>query len=300
MAAAAGIKTLANGDSRSYNPAMQKRLLRFGRASTGNLMRDNPRHNVAHVHAMHIYGANAVYSLIPKNACSTMRVSIAIDNGAIPDAGHIEWIHSNNDTFRPPLRDLLQADYTFVVLRCPFARLASCFIDKFTQHSAPLQKYREVIAKSPRWNKPGEPISFKSFCLSLTDEAIRSIDIHWRPQGDFLVYDDYDDYFCVERFGEAVRVIEAKTAMKIVDARPLTQHGIDSIRLLPPGAPAGSVPLSVHRAMREKGEAFHPTSLFDDETIAAVRAAYADDLALFNARFPGSGLFERQRADGTP
>ena len=42
----------------------------------------------------------------------------------------IEWIHKNNYSFNASNKELLTANYTFVILRNPFKRLLSFFSDK--------------------------------------------------------------------------------------------------------------------------------------------------------------------------
>jgi hypothetical protein len=51
-------------------------------------------------------------------------------NGCINGIGQGHWIHQNNNTFTPTLADAFAASYTFVILCCPFRRLASVFLDK--------------------------------------------------------------------------------------------------------------------------------------------------------------------------
>jgi hypothetical protein len=97
------------------------RLLRYTR---GNLqvLAQNAAHQFASQHALSFYAADAVYSFIPKNACSTMRYTLALANGAISGPRHFNWIHTNNLTFRASLAELAKAKYTFVILRDPYRR----------------------------------------------------------------------------------------------------------------------------------------------------------------------------------
>ena len=50
-------------------------------------------------HSLSIYPLDAVYTFIPKNACSTLRYSIAIANGFLGDISDIDWIHQNKPNF---------------------------------------------------------------------------------------------------------------------------------------------------------------------------------------------------------
>ena len=92
-------------------------LLRFGGAVHTSIVRSNQQHIFAHTNALQIYDSSAIYSMIPKNGCTTMRLSIALANGAIADRSDWEWIHLNNDSFRPSFKDLALASYRFTVLR---------------------------------------------------------------------------------------------------------------------------------------------------------------------------------------
>ena len=87
----------------------------------------NESYNFSSRYALSIYPIDAICTFIPKNACSSLRYSIAIANGFIKDLNDIKWIHSNNQTFIATQRELALSNYTFVVLRCPFTRIASCF-----------------------------------------------------------------------------------------------------------------------------------------------------------------------------
>ena len=57
--------------------------------------------------------------------------------GAIARADEIKWIHGNNDCFNATTREALQANYTFVILRNPFKRLLSFFLDKLCHPQKP-------------------------------------------------------------------------------------------------------------------------------------------------------------------
>ena len=68
-------------------------------------------------------------------------------------------------------------------------------------------------------------INFSNFVESLKDIKHNEYDIHWRPQIDFLLYDNYDDYFAFENFKDAKNILLRKIDLDIYDARDLTKHG---------------------------------------------------------------------------
>jgi hypothetical protein len=257
----------------------KSRLLQHARSSHRPL-RLNRKHNFAALHALQIYRSNAIYSFIPKNACSTMRLSLAIANGCIPDAADINWIHNNNETFTADLAALARADYTFVILRDPFARLASCFLDKFVAKDQPAWHLHDLIDRTLH----PDNITFADWIDALAVKSTRNADIHWRPQSDFLVCDRYDDYFAVEDFASAAATIKQNAALDIIDARPFTKHGLDRFRLLPADLDHSRTPVFELAQLQRNGDSPHPRSLFTQPLIESVSTLYAPDIALYSQK----------------
>jgi len=102
------------------------RSLRTARLDIKNL-KANEHYDFSVDHLLFIYSLEAVYSFIPKNACTSFRFSIAVSNGFLKEISDLHWIHENNDSFQPSKKETATAKYTFIVLRCPFTRVASCF-----------------------------------------------------------------------------------------------------------------------------------------------------------------------------
>ena len=254
----------------------RSRVLQFVRKDNVNL-RLNRKHQDAASHALKIYKSGAIYTFIPKNACSTMRLSLAIANCCIADASNFEWIHENNETFRANLEDLVRAPYTFVLLRDPFIRLASCFLDKIVSQGRPARRLRELVGQGLNLNE----ISFTDFVHLLQDAAVRGDNIHWRPQTDFLVYDRYDDYFAVEDLADAAATIQRRAGLEVVDARPLTAHGLDRYNVLSPDIDYSTAPVSEIARLRGDGDCPDPRSLYSPSTIKAVARLYAEDIQLY-------------------
>lgn len=261
------------------------RLLRYAGQSRKTLA-DNSAHRFAAAYALCLYGADAVYSFIPKNACSTLRVSLALANGCISGLDQWTWIHSNNPTFRAGLRDLATAKFSFVVLRCPHARLASVFLDKIVGRN---HEYW-FLFHALRDQLDPDRFTFRDFVGFVTgqDAAGKSnleMNEHWRPQVDFLVYAEYDAWFAVERMGEARAALSARVGLDLVDARPLTRHGTDRFELLDASAGGfADMPLTELAALQAEGRAPSHAALYDDTLARAVARAYADDLALYASR----------------
>jgi hypothetical protein len=247
----------------------------------------NPRQNFAHAHAMQIFDSSAIYSMIPKNGCTTMRLSIALANGMLADTSQWAWIHQNNDAFRPSLKELALARYRFTVLRDPFSRLVSCFLDKIVNRSPVAVRYQEAVKNGCDL----ETLTFRQFCRGLARPEVLNFNIHWRPQIDFLVYQDYDDFFCIEDFGHIVAQLKKRIGFEVVDARPLARHDRSWYRLLQDGQFFADAPLPQLEALQLSGLTPEPESFFDDELIGLMHKIYAADFALYREHFPDFGLF---------
>lgn len=265
------------------------RALRYASVKPGVTLSANSEHELAHRHAVSLYAANAVYSMIPKNACSTMRLSIALANGAISSPAEWRWIHANNSTFRPTLRELATAQYSFAVLRCPYARLVSCFLDKIVSRSRDAWDFHELINEAV----PMAKLTFRRFCAEMAWPAVKHANIHWRPQVDFLVYRNYDDLFCVEDFATASTVLRDKTGLAVVDSRPLVRHDSSHYRTLPEVKSFADTEVWQIESIMLNGLRPHPASFYDDELREVAWNAYLEDHKLYNCLFSGHGLFDR-------
>ena len=260
------------------------RLLRYSHQSYANL-NANKQHMFAQRLALNIYPSDAIYSFIPKNGCSTMRTSLAIANGCIADSSDFNWIHQNNDTFSASLADLAKARYTFTILRCPFSRLLSVYLDKFLERNPVAWKYIDLHNRKIEM----ENITFEFFVKSMCTQRIRIGDIHWMPQINFLVYDEYDDYFPFEEFPRMTEELEQKIGLVLVDARPLTKHGRDGFKKLSRRTPYRLRPLEL---LGLKKDGFLPTlkSMYSDELVKCVKKAYKQDIALYKRKIGPQNL----------
>lgn len=267
----------------NHNLETMNRQLNFSSASLGSLSQ-NVAHQFAAQRALRIYRSDAIYSYIPKNACSTMRLSLAIENGCIDNETDYGWFHENNNTFSADLASLIKARYTFVILRCPYARLASAYLDKVVGSGPAGAMFANMVGSTGVGS-----VTFRAFVGAMKNPAIRDANPHWRPQKDFLVYKQYDDYFSLEAFGEAVRQIQDKTGMTIFDARGITGHGLEKLELIDRGDHANLRASEISSLKREK-VCPSPRSLYNDELVAVVNKAFAEDIALYKRHCGKKGL----------
>ncbi len=261
-------------------------LLRYGASVNTSILRANPKHNFAHTHALQVFDSSSIYSMIPKNGCTTLRVSIALANGMIADRSQWEWVHLNNDSFRPNLKDLGLARYRFTILRCPYGRLVSCYLEKIVRRSPDAAKFQAATGISDL-----DPLTFRQFCGALAQLDVLRSNLHWRPQIDFLVYADYDDYFCFESFGAIAATLDTRIGLRIVDARPMARHDSSQYETVDASCGFADAELRDLEAMLDSGRYPRPGQFYDAALIEQTGTIYRDDLVLYQQHCPGKGLF---------
>lgn len=253
---------------------------KYGASTTLESVGRNKAHKFAMSHSMMLYSKNALYSFIPKNACSTLRLSVAIENGFVEDADHGHWIHANNHTFNARLGEAIKADYTFVILRCPFRRLASVFLDKFVAKEPDAWQYRSLMDYSVKLDE----LSFREFVLSLQEVDLLEENIHWREQGAFLIYQEYSDYFSLEQLPKAIKTLKQKLDFNVVDARSLTNHGTGHYEALNDKSYADTAAFDI-ALMKRNGQCPSHESMYDKELIEVVKSLYEEDIDLYTEKF---------------
>lgn len=264
--------------------AKSPRLLRH---TPGTLepLAENSAHQFASQFSLVHYASGTIFTFIPKNACTSLRVSLAIANGAISETAEWAWVHQNNSTFSATLSDLARASATSVILRCPYRRLASMFLDKIVSRGGELTKLFQIsdVIADP------DGLTFRQF-VDLIDapQSLRA-DIHWRPQTDFLVYKEYDQVFGMEDLNAFADFFETTTSQSFVDARPLSKHSTSALSSTISGA-GPDTPLADLTREKSNGHLPHAADLFDKALIAQVDGIYAQDLEIYCNLVGSSGL----------
>ena len=247
------------------------RLLRNARLEYSTVSQ-NKLYAFSRAHTLSIYPLDAVYTFIPKNACSTLRYSIAIANGFLGDISDIHWIHQNNTTFMSSQRESALASYTFVVLRCPYTRVASCFLDKIVDGEL---KFNDEMGN--RLN-----LSFRDFLTAIKYQHRSERDEHWRNQSDFLHYERYDEYFALESFSEAINSLDAR-GFKVHDTRAALKHDLSNMKRVD-----GNFSKTKQEELQKmKKEGYLPSykSMFGDAEIELANDIYNDDINLYKSHF---------------
>ena len=258
---------------------------KYGASTSLESLERNKAHKFALSHSMMLYSKNALYSFIPKNACSTLRLSVAIENGFVDGADHGHWIHANNQTFNATIGEAIKADYSFVVLRCPFRRLVSVFLDKFVAKEMDAWHYRSLMD----YTVSLDDLSFREFVLSLKEAELVEENIHWCEQTAFLIYQEYSDYFSLEQLPKAIKALKKNIDFNVVDARALTNHGTDHYESLNDKSYADTAAFDI-ALMKRNGQCPSYESMYDKELIELVKSLYVEDLELYVEKFGKSDL----------
>jgi len=248
-------------------------------------LNENKQHQFCMDYAMQVFNSDAIYSFIPKNGCSTLRLSVALANGCIKSIDEGNWIHQNNQTFKPTLKEASTAKYRFVVLRCPFRRLASVFLDKFVAKEPDAWQYRDLLKREVNL----DDLTFEQFVKSLTQLPIKKANIHWQLQSTFLLYEKYDDYFALEHFDKVISTLKNKIGFNVVDARSLTKHGTDKYQLLVDDNHSQTAAFDI-ALLKRQGKCPSHASLYTPELIEIVKELYAEDISLYKSKCNGSDM----------
>lgn len=240
----------------------------------------NPEFIFALQHTIILYKKNILYTYIPKNACSTMRYTIAVDNNFIsPNKDQFNWIHNNNKTFNASISQLILTKHSFVILRCPYRRIISSFLDKIVKKESDAWSYRNKVDR----NLSLDNISFKFFLKSLSKKNIIKHNHHWRPQVDFLVYKNYENYFCLEEIDKLKRYLKVNN-ITFHDARELTNHGNEKLETIDTPCQSDIRAYDIH-TLRLNGKMPKYTNFFDSECIDIVKTLYKEDIELYINKF---------------
>jgi tetratricopeptide (TPR) repeat protein len=144
-----------------------------------------------------------VYCSIPKNACTLFKNMIVEHSdlcmGYRQSGLNIHEFIGKNKSFLTEnlLENLNSSEYfKFAVLRNPFERLVSAYLDKFAKHLDPESFCHEVISQvhqslgiEPNIEKS---ITFSQFVHYVAETEDSQLNDHWRPQSNFIGFVKFD------------------------------------------------------------------------------------------------------------
>ena len=237
----------------------------------------NKMHAFSSSHTLSIYPIGAVYTFIPKNACSSLRYSIAVANGFLDGVEDVKWIHKNNQTFVSTQREVCIANYTFVVLRCPFTRIASGFLNKLVDKT-----FNVNDAAGNRID-----LNFHDFLMVIKSQQRSEMNQHWRNQSDFLHYERYDEYFSLESFPNAIKSL-GNHGLNVYDTRTKLKHDLSALERI--DGDFSKLKTDELKKMKDEGCLPNYKSMFGDKEIELINEMYKDDINLYKSHFGKNDL----------
>ncbi|MEM1388979.1 MAG: sulfotransferase family 2 domain-containing protein, partial [Pseudomonadota bacterium] len=226
---------------------------------------------------------------IPKNSCTSIKASLlkfepeAVQAKIRPERFH-ETVEKN---FGVPLKTFV--DDTFgpltVLIRHPFERLVSCYIDKFVKPVKSGEPFEEFVyghikaAQRHLWlfgRNLELSLSFAEFVDYTLVSPPWTLDAHWRPQADFLCGLADRPGTRLVRSNNFVRLAEMMGVASLGERRNATSGGrfLDGERVS--GWASSILPNDLALEEIETYNAF-----FSETLLARTKAAYAEDLKLF-------------------
>jgi hypothetical protein len=116
---------------------------------------------------------------------------------------------------------------------------------------------------------------------------------------DFLVYEHYDDIFCLEAFADASRALRDRIGLEVQDARDLAKHGSEQFESLDGDESFADKPAHEIAALKRSGRIPRTEQLYDASLIAEVGQMYAADIAFYTRTQKRSCVFSTASA-GSP
>ncbi len=186
-----------------------------------------------------------IYCAIPKNACSLFR-SIMIENSperknfnpAVHNV-HVLATDSNsslrmtNFSFLDPQKKY----FKFIILRNPFHRLVSAYLDKIVKPDpSDLEFYVVDLIKSIHQNlgrpyDPQQSISFRQFVEFLAKKEDIELNEHWRPQHTFpgIELSQFTEVISFEQLNDSIDELAQKLKLELPERIPHMNQTVYSI-----------------------------------------------------------------------
>ena len=225
---------------------------------------------------MHLDASETVITWIPKNACSNLRHSAAVANAVVDSEDEYGAIEHMPYPFIPSYPQLLYARHTCVLLRCPYRRLISGYLDKVLTDEGVANA---VSTHYCNGQPPGE-ISFHDFVMGLAKKQAAYPNIHWVPQSRFLAYKAYDHYYALENMSYAVEHLQSWIGFDFIDVSAQKRHDLQRHRR-EENADNHLRPASELKTQIQQQRAPSYESMLSPEIIAVIDKIYQQDLELY-------------------
>ena len=134
-----------------------------------------------------------------------------------------------------------------------------------------------------------ESLTFRDFVDWLSSPGFLALDLHWRPQVDFLVYETYDRVFGIHEISKFGAFFTENTRAEFVDTRSISTHTTADFVSGEIGFGADT-PLIELAIEKSKGRLPAAKDMFDKDLIRQVRQLYRADLNFYHDAIGMDGL----------
>lgn len=238
-----------------------------------------------------------IYCKIPKNACTIftnmlLEYSSAAAQFKDSPLGPHDFLYSNNQALRITDPSIFQDSsyFKFVILRNPFKRLVSGYLDKFTKTTRLEKMAKDVVREVQAYIgidlNLERSITFDEFIRYLIRTEDYVMDAHWRPQDTFLSQGlfEFDWVGQFESLGDTIAALEEKfefsisqNIMKKAKRGHVTQYSMTEL------------PKNLHTMLPEHIRQLSgfpkATQLFTPRLKALIKKRYAKDIAIYSQYF---------------
>lgn len=153
--------------------------------------------HIRRTHHLYDRAHGVVYCYIAKNACSTLKYHFLKNlpevGGVLPDEEINLKLHELIKRYsisRIPL-ETFDDKYVFAIVRHPFHRIVSAFLDKFVR-SSEVPRYARTLMRYAGVGNDPTAWTFADFVKAIVSSPIETLNEHWMPQ--YLHFYENADY----------------------------------------------------------------------------------------------------------
>ncbi len=232
-----------------------------------------------------------IYCSIPKNACTLFKTMLVNHSDLETEFKvsqqniHVFLSQKTATASADALLERLDSPeyYKFTVLRNPFHRIVSGYLDKFAKHPVP-ESFAQAVVKSVQTSLGlaldiEKSITFRQFVDYLVSTPDDQLNDHWRPQHNFMAAVKFDLIGQFEKLDEVIASLE--NALGVQVQRNVSKHATKYKQFSERADFCDWYPLEL-RALDGMPQAHQ---LFSKDLKIKIQLRYQQDIALYEKVF---------------